>query len=126
MDGKFFQLGLPEDVAELVADIANGLRLRISNSPKSNPIKRKKRNIQICQQRIENVKTAEIAQTFALSECYIKKILRENGITIAAEKKKSRRELLKEYLGKYNKKTIAEMLGISRVRLYQILKEEGL
>lgn len=127
MSGKIFGLGLPDDVLDTLLAMAAGKRLRLPPmESKHNPLYRKRRDQKICQKYGSGCSAEQIAQELKLTRRRVEQILQDNGIRKKEEKKVSRKEQLQEYLGTYTKTKVAEMLGISRQRLYQILKEEGL
>jgi AraC-like DNA-binding protein len=128
MDSRLFELDLPEDTVRQIIEKAEGMRLSIPRkTSQSNRFFREDRNKRLCRAAIEIKDIKEIAYQFNLSTRQTRRILSENGLTFQADRKKSRREQLVELLAcNYTRKRIAEMLGISRQRLYQILNEEGL
>ena len=127
MAGKIHKLLPKELIKEIYRYIPEKCRFRwVQYESGFNPVYVEERNQRICQKRLQNITVKEIAAEENLSMMHVNRILKDNGIQVQEEKTKSRKELLKEYLGKYNKKKIAEMLGISRQRLYQIMKEEEL
>lgn len=127
VSGRIFDLGLPEDMLDTILARAAGKRFRIPPLvSKHNPVYMLRRNQEICREYTSGVTAEELARKNRISRRRIKSILQENGIIKREEKRATRREQLQEYLGKYNKKTVAAMLGMSRQRLYQIMKEEGL
>ena len=119
---------LPKNLnREIKKYIPNGGRFRFApDGSKYNPISIEERNKQICQKCNEGLQTYELAELFHLTKRTIRRILKKNGLTDEPYKKKPRKEMLREYLGIYTKKEIAKRLGISRTRLYQIMKEERL
>ena len=126
MAGKLFE-SMPEDEGRaFIATHPNGGRFR---SPpqisKHNPYFLKDRKKAVCQEALAGEAREDIARKHRISIATVKRYLKENGIQTRKEKAKTRKEQLQEYLGKYNKQKIADMLGISRTRLYQIMKEEG-
>lgn len=128
MAGKIFDQIPWEYVRLLIEKNPDGGRFRIPPLISShNPIHVKKRNSQICRMRQEGRLTSEIADAIGLTTRTVQMILKENGLSRPAEKKKSRLEQLNELLASGDsRKSIADKLGISRARLYQIMKDEGL
>ena len=128
MAGKIFEI-LPKEYLRFLID-KNPQGGRFRHPPKiskHNPIYVNDRNKQICKERLTGKTINELSNQFALKERTIQRILKENGLEGRIEKKKSRKVQIEELMAYgYTKKGIAEKLGISRQRLYQILKEEGL
>ena len=128
MDSNIFELGLPDEVLEIILEKAAGKRFRFpSLGSKHNPILRKKRDKMICQKRQAGESLENLAKDTKLTTRRIKQILKDNRIRITLEKRKNRKVKLELLLSLgYTRKKIAETLGISRQRLYQIIKEENL
>ena len=100
MDGEIFKLGLPDEVIETVLVKAAGKRFRFPpTESKHNPVYRNKRNKGICQKRQAGETVEKIANDTKLTARRIIQILKDNGITISEEKKKSRKAQLQEMIG---------------------------
>lgn len=127
MAGRFFKL-LPEDmVREFLARNPGGGRFRFPPAEsKHNPLFLADRKKAVCQAIIAGESREDTAIRHKITVRTVERYLKENNIGTRKEKAKTRKEQLQEYLGKYTKKKIAEMLGISRTRLYQIMEEEGI
>lgn len=128
MAGKIFEL-LPEELLrEIRKHITKGIRFRIPPYGSSHdPIYVRDRIVQICKMKQTGTETGEIANNFQLTKQYVRRVLKDNGLADRPTKKKSRKAQLEELLtGGISKKAIAQKLGISRQRLYQIMKEEEL
>ena len=129
MDSRFFDLDLPYDVKEMVADKAANMRIRFPGRfSKHNPIFRKERNQQICRKINEGATIQEITEQYRLTEQWIRKILRDNNIRYCENKQQSRIEDIKLLIkmGCKNKAEIAKKLEISRPTVYRIMRKEGL
>ena len=129
MAGVFYEKlpkGLSRDVNKY---FPNGVRLRIAPEFSGhNPNYREDRNKQICEKRNEGLSLREISEEFNLSKRYVQNILKENGMAgISERENESRVERIKMAL-KVNMSVmkIAKKEGISRERVYQILRKEGL
>jgi len=127
VSGKIFDMGLPDDVIETLLARAAGRRFRFPKiESKHNPIFVRNRKAAVCQEYMSGETKEQIAKRHHIVVRTVELYLKENNIQTKAETQKTRREQIREYLGKYSKAVIAKMLGISRQRLYQIMKEEGL
>lgn len=127
MPGKIFDL-LPDEILREVSKyLPEGGRFRYpSERSKHNPIYLKDRNRKICIEKTQGKSTSEIAKLFNLTKRSIQNILKDNGLQELPQKKKSRKDQLDELLASGDtKSSIAKKLGISRTRLYQIIKEEN-
>lgn len=125
MPGKIFDLLPDEILRDLSKYLPEGGRFRYpSERSKHNPIYLRDRNRRICIEKTQGKSTREIAKLFNLTKRSIQNILKVNGLNELPQKKKSRYDQLDELLiGGYTKSSIAKKLGISRTRLYQIIKE---
>ena len=128
MDGLLFDLGLPDETIELIIEKAGGRQLRIAKPfSKSNRLFRGKRNKHICQKRLAGGTLEELVGEFKLKKNTICKILRENGIKIREEKKRTLVEDIKLLLQLKTPITrIAKKTGYSRAWIYEFIKKEGL
>lgn len=120
MDGLLFDLGLPDETIELVIEKAGGRQLRIAKPfSKSNRLFRKKRNQRICQRRLEGATLQELINEFNLKKRSICYILKENGIHVREERKRSLKEEIKAMLQMgYGVTEIAKKVDVSRQTVY--------
>lgn len=129
MDSGFFELDLPDEILERVSSAAAGRRFSFpGHASKHNPFYRRKRNQQICRRGEEGATISELVAEFRLSDRHIKRILSDNGVQIRSELSMRKKiNTIKAMLLLNRPKTeIAEKIGVSRQRVYQIIKQEGL
>lgn len=125
--GRIYKLLTKEQMSDLHAKDPKGGRLRYPPAvSKHNPYFLEERKVSVCREFLGGDAKDQIAEKHKISISTVERYLKENNINTRKEKITTRKEQLREYLGKYTKKRIAEMLGISRTRLYQIMEEEGI
>jgi len=128
LDSKIFEQDIPDEILEIIIEKAGGGRFRIPQwESKHNPRYREKRNKRICQRRLQGATLKELIIEFNLKKRRICKILKENGIQVREERKKSLKEEIKLYLKLgYGKSEIAKRVGKSRQWVYEFIRKEGL
>jgi len=128
---NFFDINLSDSIKKQLIKEAGGMRFRIPNySSKSDIIYIEKKAKLICLAYKEKMSSQEISKFFNLSKRTIQRILKDNGLagkSYNSEENALRLEKMKMMLesGK-SKRKIAKELGISRERVYQIKRKEGL
>ena len=128
MTETIFDLGLPDDVIDILIEKAGGKRLRIPcGSIRSDRRSRERRNDAIKAALIDGVSAEELAEKFDLSVTHIMKIACIRDVSTRHRTSELRLETIKRLLNSGLRRIdIAKKLGISRQRLYQILKKEGI
>ena len=125
---RFWAMPISDRAKRKIIDEFGGQRISIPVKQKRNDkSSMEKRDKKIVRLHGQGKRTGKIAKKFGLTKTWVRKILKRNGVSMMAEKKKERKKQIIELLSLgYSKVRIAKILGISRTRLYQIMKEEGL
>jgi DNA invertase Pin-like site-specific DNA recombinase len=126
--GRFFRI-VPRDVArDFIAQNPNGGRFRTPPAiSKHNPIYVEERNQAICQAVLGGEERELLARRYKITIRTVGKILKANNIETRKERTETLEERIKLALRLGKAKTdIARDEGISRQRLYQIIKEKGI
>jgi len=128
VSGQIFELGLPEELIDLLLIKAAGKRLRLPPLESGhNPRFKEKRDKVICQRYIAGETAEELAKGNRISVSRVKKILANNGIRKQAENQKSLEERIRlALMMKTSVTEIAKREGRSRQWIYQVIREKNL
>ena len=128
VSGQIFELGLPEELIDLLLIKAAGKRLRLPPLESGhNPRFKAQRDKSICQRYLAGETAEELAKDTRISVSRVKKILASNGIRKQEENQKSLEERIRVALMMKTPVTeIAKREGRSRQWIYQVMREKNL
>lgn len=128
MAGKFFEVVTEEFAREIIAKMPNGWRFRTPPMmSKHNPYFVWDRKKAVCEAILSGEDRKAVAEKHKICMSTVEKILKENGIQPRKEKADTMVERIQLALKlKMPVTEIAKREGISRQRVYQIMKEKGI